>query len=76
MPNTMPIVLKELRLKQNLKQKDIAKIANISERAYSFYENGKREPSIDTLIELAEFYKVPIDIIVGRYKLNNHSQQQ
>lgn len=60
--------LKELRKENNLTQTELAKKINISQRAYSFYENGEREPSIETLINLAEFYKIPIDVLVGRYK--------
>lgn len=69
MTNDIPVVLKELRVQKNLKQKEIARIANVSERAYSFYENGQREPNIDTLLTLAEYYKVPLDVLVGRYKM-------
>lgn len=68
--NKLPVVLKELRKNNNLRQRDIAQAINISERAYNFYENGKREPNIDTLIGLSEFYKLPIDVLVGKYKLN------
>ena len=69
MKNELHNVLKELREKEGKTQAEIAKKVNISQRAYAFYEKGDREPSIDTLIELAEYFKVPIDILVGRYKL-------
>lgn len=61
-------VLKRLRIESNLTQKEIAKIINVSERTYSRYETGDREPKIETLIKLAEFYRIPIDILVGRYR--------
>lgn len=70
MNNRMPIVLKELRIKKNLSQKELSDIINITQRAYSFYETGAREPSIDTLIKLADFYGVPLDIITGRFLEN------
>ena len=60
-------VLKGLRIENNLTQKEIANIINVSERKYSRYETGDREPKIDTLIKIAEYYKIPIDILVGRY---------
>lgn len=60
-------VLKGLRIENNLTQKEIANIINVSERTYSRYETGDREPKIDTLIKIAEYYKIPIDILVGRY---------
>jgi len=71
MRNELAIVLKELRTKNNLTQNEIARLVNVTQRAYSFYENGTREPKLDTLIQLAEFYRVPLDILVGRYKINS-----
>ena len=71
MNNTMHIVLKELRDKKGLSQKDIAKMINVSQRAYSFYETGNREPKIDTLIKLADIYGMSLDIVSGRYSCGN-----
>ncbi len=68
MNNTLSTVLKELRKENNYTQSEIAKKINVSQRAYSFYETGQREPNVDTLIKIAEIYKVPLDILVGRYK--------
>lgn len=62
-------VLKELRIERKLTQAEIAKIVNISQRAYSFYEKGEREPSIETILKLAEYYQVPTDILLGRYEI-------
>lgn len=62
-------VLKGLRNTNKLTQEEIAKIINVTQRAYAHYEKGDREPSIETLIKLADYYKLPIDIIVGRYEI-------
>jgi transcriptional regulator with XRE-family HTH domain len=59
--------LKDLRVKNNLTQTEIAKKLNISQRTYSFYETGKTEPNISILNAIADFYRVPIDILTGRY---------
>ena len=67
--NTLSKVLIELRKEKNLTQREVAEKINTTQRAYAFYEKGDREPSIDTLIKLADLYNVPIDILVGRYKL-------
>ena len=61
-------VLKGLRIQNNLTQKEIAKVIDVSERTYSRYETGDREPRIETLIKLADFYKIPVDLLIGRYK--------
>ena len=69
MKNELHIVLKKLREQEGKTQAEIAKNVNITQRAYAFYEKGDREPSIDTLIKLADYFKVPIDVLVGRYKI-------
>ena len=61
-------IITELRKSHNYRQKDIAEMLNISQRAYAHYEKGESEPNIEALIKLAEIYKTPIDIIVGRYE--------
>ena len=58
--------LKNLREDKDLKQSDIAKILNVSQVSYGRYELGLSEPSIASLIKLANFYGVSIDYIVGR----------
>lgn len=58
--------LKELRKKFNKKQEEIAKYLNISTTGYNYYETDKREPSIETLIKLADYYNVSLDYLVGR----------
>lgn len=60
--------LRELRKEKGLTQTEISKILNISQVTYSQYEREKREPGIKTLIKLADFYKVSLDYITGRYK--------
>lgn len=57
--------LQELRKQNNLKQKDIAEKLGITESAYGFYEQGRREPSFDTLSQLAEIFKVTVDYLVN-----------
>lgn len=45
------------------------KLANeigISLRALKYYSSGEREPSMSTLIALADFFNVSIDYLVGR----------
>ena len=62
--------LKEYRKNNHLKQKDIAKLLNISQRAYSFYEKGQHNISGEFLSILADFYHTTIDDLVGRQPKN------
>lgn len=58
--------LKELRKQRKLNQQTVADVLNCSQAVYSRYENGDREPPIDALVCLADFYKVSLDELVGR----------
>ena len=58
--------LRELRLKAGLKQEDLIKRFNLSSGRYSQYETGKRKPDYELLIELADFYNVSLDYLLGR----------
>ena len=63
--------LKKFRVQNKLKQREVAELINSTQRTYSGYETGDREPDVATLIKLAELFKVPLDILVGRYVENN-----
>jgi len=57
--------LKGLREEKNLNQEEVAKLLNISQRTYSYYENGRDIPIL-LLIKLADFYNVSIDYLLNR----------
>ena len=57
--------IKDLREDKDLKQKDIAKILNVSQQQYSRYETGENQITIDGLIKLAIFYDTSADYILG-----------
>ena len=58
--------LKQLRIKKNIKQQDLAKALNVTKQSVSNWENGKRLPNIEILILLADFYNCSLDYLVGR----------
>ena len=45
-------------------QQKVAMDLNISREALSYYENGKREPSISMLIKMSEYFNVSIDYLI------------
>lgn len=57
--------LKQIRKNHNLNQLKVAMDLNISREALSHYENGKREPSIDMLNKLSEYFNVSIDYLIN-----------
>ena len=58
--------LKELRLEKGATQKEVADFIGCSSLVYSRYEREVREPDIDTLCRLADFFGVTVDYIVCR----------
>lgn len=63
--------LKNIRKENNLLQKDIAKEINIAIQTYAKYEQGKAQPDIETLKNLADFYNVSVDYLIGRADEDN-----
>ena len=57
--------LKKLREFEKLNQSELAKELGISQNTYSQYETGARQPSLEMLVKLAEFYFVSTDYILG-----------
>ena len=57
--------LKDLRLEQELSQRQLAKATGLSQTAIAHWENGKREPSASMVIILAQFFKVSTDYLLG-----------
>lgn len=57
--------LKNLRIDNDLAQKDVANILNISQSTYSQYERGKYMLPLETLKNLCIFYNVSADYILG-----------
>ena len=59
--------LKKLRLEHELPQIAVACDLGIARSTYACYETGKNEPDIYTLVKIADYYKVSLDYLVGRY---------
>ena len=58
--------LKQLRKEKRLTQAQVAIYCDITEKAYQNYELMSREPKLEILIRIADFYKVSLDYLVGR----------
>lgn len=59
--------LKELRLKKQLKQSEVAEILGISsQQTYQKYESGIACPPYEILCDFADFYGVTTDYLLGR----------
>ena len=61
-------VLRQLRKEKDKTIEVVAKQLEMSTDRYGKYERGERQPDIDTLITIADYYKVSLDYLTGRYK--------
>lgn len=57
--------LQDLREDKDLKQIDIAKILDTTQKQYSRWETGQYEIPLHKVVHLAKIYNVSIDYIVG-----------
>lgn len=58
--------LRSLRSKKKLTQKELGEIFQLSESAIGMYERDQREPSLQLVRKLADFFEVSLDYLMGR----------
>ena len=63
--NTGLLGLKIIRKQRNLNQLKVALDLNVSREALSHYENGKRNPDIQMLRKLSNYFNVSIDFLIN-----------
>jgi transcriptional regulator with XRE-family HTH domain len=57
-----PKILLEQRIKKGMSQEEVAKAIGVSQRSYSNYENGTRNPKIDKIIKLAKLLEIKLTL--------------
>ncbi|WP_430028212.1 helix-turn-helix domain-containing protein [Paenibacillus ehimensis] len=58
--------LVELRESQSLTQYQLSDKLGIKRSAISHYEKARRQPDFETLVKLADYFKVSLDYLLGR----------
>ncbi len=58
--------LKELRIEKNLSQRKLGEILSVCNQTVSFWESGNREPDLDAIVKIADFFDVSADYLLGR----------
>lgn len=58
--------IKTLRKLRHISQQKMAIDLNTTQNTISRYETGTREPGIKELIQIADYFDVSIDYLVGR----------
>lgn len=68
--------IKSLRDEAGLSQADLAKELSVAQNTVSSWENGKRDPDTDTVIQLAAFFGVSTDYLLGATDIKNASSEE
>lgn len=69
-------VLKQLRKDKKVTQTELGNYCGYSHVAVVKWENGQREPSIETLIKIADFFDVTLDNLLGRIEPPSLTESQ
>lgn len=64
--------LKMLREAKGKSQQEVCSALNIEQSTLANYENDKRIPKLEILINLAEYYNVSVDCLLGLKKVNSN----
>lgn len=57
--------LREVRKQKDISQEELAKVLNITTSAVGLYETDARNPSYETLVNLANYFCVSTDWLLG-----------
>lgn len=67
-PHILGQRLQELRTKNNLSQQFLGDLLYVHRNTISHYERGTRTPNLQILIQLADYFDVSTDYLLGREK--------
>ena len=66
--------LREIRKSKGISQLKLAMDLNTNQNTISRYETGEREPGIDELIKIADYFQISVDYLLERTN-NPHLNQ-
>lgn len=58
------MILKKLRIEKGKTQQELAKVLNVTQSTYNYYEVGKTQPNIEQLKKIADYFEISIDTLV------------
>ena len=61
-----PVRLQKLRERKRMNRTALGELCGLSKNIIGQYERGEKEPSVRTLIELADIFEVSTDYLLGR----------
>ena len=60
--------LPELRRKKGLSQESFAELFGVTRQSVQKWESGDTQPTIDRLLEIADYFRISVDALLGRQK--------
>lgn len=64
---------KELRKSRNLSQQQLADYLHTSKSSVNMYERGEREPGLEMLEAIADYFNVDMDYLMGKAEVANQT---
>lgn len=65
-PNTFAARLQYLRERRGMSRYVLGELCGLSRNQIARYERGEQEPTLASLVALADFFEVPIDYLACR----------
>ncbi|MBQ0142466.1 MAG: helix-turn-helix transcriptional regulator [Prevotellaceae bacterium] len=65
----LALILKDLRIEKNISQDKLAELLNTTRSAIGNYETGRRVPNYEMLENIADFFNVDMDYLLGRQSI-------
>ena len=72
MINSIAEKIKSIRTDNGISQRELAKKLGLSNRAVSKWESGASVPELSLIMELADFFGISVDALLG-YKVRDNS---
>lgn len=69
-------VFKSLRQENNLTQQEMASRLGVSRSSIGMYEAGEREPSLELLTAIADYFHVDMNYLLGKKEISENIQQE
>ena len=66
MSKAFALAVAQLRHSRGLSQREVAAGLGVSQALLSHYENGTREPGLDFVVRICDYYGVSADFLLGR----------
>ena len=61
----------DLRQAARLSQRELSEALHIGQTTISEWERGNKMPGVDTLVQIADYFRVSTDYLLGRTEIRN-----